>query len=138
MQTYFIIKNNYNNWLIGTIVKLNTNINTNIDVYTNVDPETNTYDTYYLVENINTGEKIWLINYDLYPIINHNINLHWSFDINYQKLISSNLYIIKNNKKVVKLLEINDDNNCIVLDLDNNKEIEINQNHLIQANKYTN
>ena len=46
MQTYFIIKNNYNNWLIGTIVKLNTNINTNIDVYTNVDPETNTYDTY--------------------------------------------------------------------------------------------
>lgn len=135
MQKYFIIKNNYNKWITGTVVKLNTNINTDIDVYTNVDTETDTYDKYYLVENINTGEKIWLINYNLYPIINHDINLHWEFDINYQKLISSNLYIIKNNRKVVKLLELNEDN-CTVLDLDDNKEVNIKQDLLVKANNY--
>jgi hypothetical protein len=120
MQTYFVIKYNYHkNFPKGTIVRFITN----------------TFNESNLVENINTGERIWLMCYELYPIVDHDFFLDWAYDINNQAIIPSEYYIIKNDNKVVKLLNDNL-NDWIVLDLDTNKEIIINKNSLIEATKY--
>lgn len=120
MQKYFIVKyNNNNNFLSGTIVKHCAN----------------TYNNCHLVEKINTNERIWLMNYEIYPIADHNIFNEWSYDNNFQKMIPSEYYIIINNNKVVKLLNINN-NKYNVLDLYNNEKIIIDKEHLIKANEY--
>jgi hypothetical protein len=118
MQQFFIIKYNYNNFLSGTVVKHCANLENKSN----------------LVKTIDTGERIWLMNYELYPIIDHDPFLDWSYNINFQKIIPSDYYIIKNNNKLVKLLNIN--NKWTVLDLDDNKEIIIDNDNLIKANEY--
>ena len=120
MQKYLVIKyNHYEKFPKGTIVKFIAN----------------TFNGSNLVENINTGEIIWLMCYYLYPIVDHDNFLDWAYDINNQAIIPSEYYIIKNDNKVVKLLNDNL-NDWIVLDLDTNKEIIINKNYLIKANEF--
>ena len=123
MNKYFIIKYDYhnnNNFSSGTIVKHCAN----------------TLNKCNLVENINTGNRIWLMNYDIYPIIDHNYSFEWSYNNKFQKMIPSEYYIIKNNNKVVKLLNNNLNNKCIVSDLDNNEEMIINIDNLIKINEF--
>lgn len=113
MQKYFIIKYNHNLLISGTIVKYCTHIN-----------------NCYLVENINNNKRYWLMNYDIYPIIDHDNYYEWSYNKDLQKIIPSDLYFIKNKNNIYKLL-----NNNSILDLDNNKEIIIDKNILINLNK---
>lgn len=120
MQKFFVIKYDRDNFKCGDIVKFHVN----------------TYHNYNLVENISTGERKWLAKYDIYPIINHDNFLDWSYNKNYQSLIPSNYYIVKNEiEKVVKLLDNTNEIYYIVLDLENNIEITLNKNILIKANE---
>lgn len=117
MQKYFIIKYDYKLFSKGTIVKFCAVIN-----------------KCYLVENINNNERMWIMKYDLYPIIDHDNFLEWSYNSDFQKIIPSEYYIIKNNNIIVKLLN-NNYNDWIVLNLNDNKEISINKDMLINLNK---
>jgi hypothetical protein len=118
---YFIIVCNYPKFPIGTIVEYQGIIN----------------EVCYLVKKINSCEIIWIMKYELYPIIEHDSFSHWSYNISYQKLIPSKYYIIKNNKKIVKILNNNINyDDCVVLDINTNTELKINYNELIQASKY--
>lgn len=119
MPKYFVIKyNHHTQFPSGTIVKLCAN----------------TFNNSNLVEKINTDERIWLMDYDIYPIVNHDNYFDWSYNINYQQLIPSDYYIYNNNQ-IAKLLNSNSDK-WIVLDLDTNKEIQINKNFLTKANEF--
>ena len=100
MQKYFVVKYDRDNFPSGTIVKFITN----------------TYHGCNLVENIDNKERIWLMTYDLYPIIDHDNFLDWSYNKQYQSLIPSEYYIV-NNKNIVKLLNDSDLEYYIVLDI---------------------
>ena len=122
MQKYFIIKHNSKNFNPGTIIKLITT----------------TFGGSFLVKHIDSIDDYnceWLMKYDIYPIIDHDNFYEWSYNSNYQKLIPSDYYIIKNNKNIVVRLLYNDNDNYIVKNLDNNKEFIINKNDLIKINE---
>jgi hypothetical protein len=122
MQKYFVVKYDRNNFPSRTIVKFIAN----------------TYHGCNLVENIDNKERIWLMTYDLYPIIDHDNFLDWSYNKDFQSLIPSEYYIVKNNnknEKVVKLLNNTNEVNCVVLDLESNQKIILDKNILIKANQ---
>ena len=119
MSKYYVVKYSIHNdehFTRGTIVKHCTSSSSQ---------------NCHLVKNINTNELKWLMTYDIYPIINHNNFLDWSYNETYQNLIPSDYYIIKNKNMIVKLL-----NNNNVLDLNTNNEFYIDKGHLIKANEY--
>ena len=41
----------------------------------------------YLVEDINTKKRIWVMKYDIYPISNHDCCGYWEYNENFQQLI---------------------------------------------------
>ena len=75
------------------------------------------------------------MTYDLYPIIDHDNFLDWSYNKQYQSLIPSEYYIV-NNKNIVKLLNDSDLEQYIVLDINTNQKMTINKKFLIKANDF--
>lgn len=41
----------------------------------------------YLVEDINTKKRLWVMKYDIYPISNHDYSGFWEYNEKFQQLV---------------------------------------------------
>lgn len=128
---YIINKTNYNIKAMK-IFMIKYKHNKNFKQYNIVKFITITYSGQcYLVEDIETKQRGWIMEYDLFEINSNNYNnIMYEYDKNiYQQYIPEDLYLYKNT--IVKLLS-NENNNYKVKYLEDYTEKNIDPEFLIQ------